>query len=78
MRSYMAQYLDVDAEDAPHVQRLGAALILMWDSIPQSLREQLLQQAADVGGTSEPPAQRDLAIKAVIKKCGRRKIASPE
>lgn len=61
-------FFEMDEEDAPQLQRLGAALIVEWERLPSGLRETLIQRAADVGGIAEPVAHGDVAIRAVVEK----------
>lgn len=63
-----APFFEMDEDDASQLQRLGAALIIEWERLPNELRDTLVQSAADIGGIAEPMAQGDLAIIAVVEK----------
>ena len=63
-----APFFEMDEDDASQLQRLGAALIIEWERLPNELRDTLVQSAADIGGIAEPMAQGDLVIIAVVEK----------
>lgn len=63
-----APFFEMDEDDASQLQRLGAALIVEWERLPNEFRNTLVQRAADIGGIAEPMAQGDLVIMAVVEK----------
>lgn len=63
------QFFDFSHEDAALAQRLGAALMVHWASVPSDLRGALIDTAAEVGiARVEPQAHQDMPIKALIKR----------
>ena len=64
------RFFDLSPQEAEVAQRLGAALIIEWNRVPNDLQSLLIQQAADVGGLGEPMAQMDLQIlQTIVKLC---------
>ena len=62
-----APYFDFNDEDAALAQRVGAALMMHWASVPSDLRGVLIDTAAEVGIAGvEPQAHQDMPIKALI------------
>jgi hypothetical protein len=46
----------MEHDDARALQRLGAAVVLMWARIPQALREDIVMQCQGIEGMANPDA----------------------
>lgn len=42
------QHIECDEHDEGFLRRLGGALIVQWDSVPDDLKPVLIEQAADM------------------------------
>lgn len=67
MTSMTPQTIHLEARDEVALKYLGAAVVLQWHSIPESVQQQLLQQANSVGGLP-PVSELHEQIKALIRR----------
>ena len=60
-------HIDYDEHDERILRRLGGALIVQWDQVPQKLRDLIIQQAADMVDRMPLGSQGDFQIEEFIK-----------
>jgi hypothetical protein len=63
--SMAAQVLHLRPGDETALQYLGAAVVLQWTSLPETLRHSILQQAHSVGGLPPVGALRETLLQLI-------------
>lgn len=65
MPNMKAQILHLEPDDHTILQYLGAAVVLQWRSLPEEVKQAILQQADSVGGLAPMESLHD-QIRALI------------